>query len=294
MELFVHRLQLFVRGLKLLVRRLQLFVRGLKLLVRRFQLLNGRLEFLVGRLQLPFRAFELPLQRTVVGHIDEGQDRARDLTVLREQRRDLNVDDALDARRGRPLDTANCLWPALRVHAVDQRAKLQRSVRELEILERSAEVFERETEHRAGLPVGEYEGTALVDYELAELTHLETGVTEYPMAPVRQVPGMLERHEWHPVGPEWFPCLGEDAVLQRDRGEEGGPSEEHFRAPQEEKTGVIECEAELSQDSSLRLRVEIHQRVPAHEEVDPRDRRAVYQVVMTEDDRATEVLPKIE
>ena len=51
-----------------------------------------------------------------------------------------------------------------------------------------------------------------------------------------------------------------------------------------------EREVQPAEDLGLGLLVEVHQRVPAHQQVDPGDRRVLHQVVAAEDDRAAQVL----
>lgn len=45
---------------------------------------------------------------------------------------------------------------------------------------------------------------------------------------------------------------------------------------------VLQGEIEHVQDASLQIGVEVHQRVPANEQVEPTDRRVVRQIVATE------------
>ena len=88
--------------------------------------------------------------------------------------------------------------------------------------------------------------------------------------------------------------LGEDAVAQLDRREKVRVRQQHLRAPEKQKAVAavgmaIEREVEALQDVSLRLGVEVHQRVPAGEQIEPRDRRVLHQVVAAEDHRASQV-----
>jgi hypothetical protein len=46
-------------------------------------------------------------------------------------------------------------------------------------------------------------------------------------------------------------------------------TEEHLGLAEEQHTGVGQREVEPGQDSRLRLRGEVHQRVAAHEQIDP-------------------------
>ena len=55
---------------------------------------------------------------------------------------------------------------------------------------------------------------------------------------------------------------------------------------------VVEREVEASQDLRLRLGGEVHQRVAAHQQIDARDRRVLDEVVAAEDHAPTQVLAK--
>ena len=59
---------------------------------------------------------------------------------------------------------------------------------------------------------------------------------------------------------------------------------------QEQEAAVVQGEVEPVEDPGLGLGVEVHQGVAAGQQVDPRDRRVLDQVVAAEDHRAAEVL----
>src|SRR4029077_10889954 len=83
--------------------------------------------------------------------------------------------------------------------------------------------------------------------------------------------------------------LGEDAGFQVDGKEEVPLREQHLNLAQEEVAGLIQSEVEPSQNPRLRLKVEVHQRVATHEEIEPRDRRILEKVVTAEYHRPSEV-----
>jgi hypothetical protein len=68
----------------------------------------------------------------------------------------------------------------------------------------------------------------------------------------------------------------------------------HLGPAQHERAAVAQRVVEVPQDPALRLRVEVHQGVAAHEDVQPRDRRVRDQVVAPEDERPAQVLAERE
>jgi hypothetical protein len=62
---------------------------------------------------------------------------------------------------------------------------------------------------------------------------------------------------------------------------------------EEQHAGRGEREVEPREDPRLRLGVEVHQRVAAQQQVDPRDRGVLHQVVPPEDHRAAQVLAEM-
>jgi hypothetical protein len=59
--------------------------------------------------------------------------------------------------------------------------------------------------------------------------------------------------------------------------------EQHLGLAEEEVSRVGQREVESPDDIGLRFRVEIHQRVPGHQEVDPRYGRVSREIVPSED-----------
>src|SRR4051794_20628371 len=66
--------------------------------------------------------------------------------------------------------------------------------------------------------------------------------------------------------------------------------DEHLGLAEEQVAPRVQREVEAPQDARLRLRIEVHERVAARQEVDPRDRRVLGEVVAPEDHRPAQVL----
>ena len=86
--------------------------------------------------------------------------------------------------------------------------------------------------------------------------------------------------------------LAEDPPLEVDRDEQVPVGHHHLGLAEHQDAAVAQREVEVAEDVRLRLRVEVHQRVAAHEHVEPRDRRVVDEVVAAEDQRAPQVGPE--
>ncbi len=69
----------------------------------------------------------------------------------------------------------------------------------------------------------------------------------------------------------------------------GGVREEHLGPAEDRVTRRIEREVEPLDDPRLCLRVEVHQRVAAEEQVDPRNGRVLQQIVAAENHRPAQV-----
>src|SRR5262249_241876 len=150
LELLVHRLQLLVRRLELLVRRLQLLVRRLELLVRRLQLLDRRLELLVRGLELTPCPLELLLEPPLPRHLAAPAPHPPDLLARAVPRGDLDVECPLVADARVPADVPARDTPLRGTNLVEERPQLERPVRDLEVLERPADVPQLEAEQTAG------------------------------------------------------------------------------------------------------------------------------------------------
>ena len=75
-------------------------------------------------------------------------------------------------------------------------------------------------------------------------------------------------------------------------GEQVGAGHQRLRLAQEQEPAVVQGEVEVVEHAALGLGVEVHQGVPADEEVDPGDGRVLHQVVAAEDHRPSQVLPE--
>src|SRR6478752_3139288 len=65
---------------------------------------------------------------------------------------------------------------------------------------------------------------------------------------------------------------------------------EGFRPPEQQEPALIESKVQPRQHPSLRLRVEIHQRIAAGEQVDAGDRRVVNEIMPPEDHLPAQIL----
>ena len=82
----------------------------------------------------------------------------------------------------------------------------------------------------------------------------------------------------------------EDPVLEIERREVIAVGDQRLRFPEHEHARGTQREVQVAQDALLGLRVEVDQRVAAHQQVQARDRRVVDQVVAPEDQRSAHVL----
>ena len=64
---------------------------------------------------------------------------------------------------------------------------------------------------------------------------------------------------------------------------------QHLGLAEKEQTFVIQCKMKAGDDARLRFRVEVHQRVPADEQIEPRNRRILNEIEATEDHRAAKL-----
>jgi hypothetical protein len=79
-------------------------------------------------------------------------------------------------------------------------------------------------------------------------------------------------------------------VLEVDRGEQRAVREQALGLPEEQHAVLGEREVEARQDTALHLRGEVHERVAADQQVDPRDGGVLDEVVAAEDHRAAQLL----
>jgi hypothetical protein len=245
--------QLVVDRAQLLVGRLQLLVHRLQLFVRRLQLLGGRLQLLV-------RALELLLERLCLREVDEGDAGAAHIAALVEDRHGLHFQlDAL-ARTCGPRRIADQHRVARRIRFVDRRPQVDRPIRHLQILQQPPEVDGASLlVATAGIPLVRPGGR--VDGQQAIAQAAVRRALEDP-------PPEVHRPEAVAVRQQRFGLAEEDVAVLRHR------------------------EVEAGKDPGLGLDVEVHQRVAADQQIDPRDRRVLHQVVAAEDQRSPQIRAK--
>ena len=175
---------------------------------------------------------------------------------------------------------------------LDVAAQLDRAVGELEIVERAPDVARGHPEQLLGLPVGQGEHAVRGDHDLGHRSGLQCLVAQH-VQPVRlghgprlpelagRVAACAERRA--------TPC-GTSGASGR-RGANSVPWLSSISALPRNSIPV-EASAKWNrvEDAGLRLGVEVHQRVAAHEQVDPRDRGVLHEVVAPEDHRPAQVL----
>ena len=109
------------------------------------------------------------------------------------------------------------------------------------------------------------------------------------------LPAALERGRLHGRnGTEQqvsLPRSLEDAVPRLHGPEDRRPAHQRLRFSQEEIAVVTEGVVEPLQERLLRLAVEVDQQVPAHQDVQARDRRVLQHVVVTEDHHRADLPP---
>ena len=86
--------------------------------------------------------------------------------------------------------------------------------------------------------------------------------------------------------------LAKDPPLEIAGANSVAVGDQHLRLAEQQNPVVASAKWKRREDPRLRLGGEVHQRVAADQQVDPRDRRVLDQVVATEDDRAAQILAK--
>jgi hypothetical protein len=127
----------------------------------------------------------------------------------------------------------------------------------------------------------ELRGLVLVERDLAE-PRGRAGL-QYALLPLG-IPGQ------EPIDAVVHAHLHEHALLQLHRRERAHEVEQHLRLAEREEAALTQREVEPADNLTLRLVVEVHQRVAAEQQVDPRNRRVIEQVVAAEDHAAAQVL----
>ena len=291
-DLLVHRLELLVRRLELLVRRLELLVRRLELLVRRLQLLHCRLELLVGAPPPPCEPaplsscslrYRVMSWKLTVAPRSVPSFATRGLTMMSRKRVSLSVFHSTSrAVTGRRSACTSSNSDRSSMRAVRTASSSCRGLPTIGL---------REAEGQPRLARSRGPGPAHVDHDLRDRGLVEARVAEVAVdrqgkagrPSVQSSRTLLRGRE---PG-----ARREHAASEVDRDEETRPRDERLRLAEKEVAVVVEREVEVADDPPLRLGVEIHERVPADEQVDSRDRRVLDDVVAAEDHTATEVLP---
>ena len=83
--------------------------------------------------------------------------------------------------------------------------------------------------------------------------------------------------------------LDENAVLEIYGAEQVGVRKQHLRFSEKQQTVLVQREMKAGDDARLRLGVEVHQRVAADEQIEPRYRRIMNEIETTEDHRAAQL-----
>src|SRR5262245_7556981 len=173
-----------------------------------------------------------------------------------------------------PFDVAEADGVVRRVRLLDHGPQLDGPVRELEVLERAPEVALAEAEQRAGLHVRRREVAGRVDDELRDRRRLETRLTDSL--------GLRKRDNGRALALDHLPQLllhvladsaREDPLLQVEGNEEVRSREEGLGSTEEEVARRQQGEVEVQEDPPLDVRVEVHERVTARDEVDTGERR---------------------
>ena len=170
------------------------------------------------------------------------------------------------------------------MRAVERAADLGRAVRDLEILERTADVLRGDVELVPCGGIGRRQRARGIEEQLRDRLVLERQFAQAESWLIRAGAfASALRHQQQAVPAVRLGHGPEHPPLQIDRREGGGVGEEHLGPAEDRVTRRIEREVEPLDDPRLRLRVEVHQRVAAEEQVDPRDRRVLQQIVPAED-----------
>ena len=173
---------------------------------------------------------------------------------------------------------------------LDVAAQLERSVGDLEIVEGAPDVVRGHPEQLLGLPVGQGQHTVRGDHDLGHRSGQQCLVAQHVQpagsATDRGDPSSLSR-----VAACGSSC---DALRNirrfRSTGANSVPWLSSISAFPRNSIPAGASEVEAGEDAGLGLGVEVHQGVAAHEQVDPRDRGVLHEVVAPEDHRPAQVL----
>ena len=109
------------------------------------------------------------------------------------------------------------------------------------------------------------------------------------MIPTTGLLGSVAVDEAHSVPPVHLRNPPENAPPEIDRREQLRVAQHHFRPAEDQDALVGEREVKTRQNPALRLRIEVHQRIAAHQDAHARDRRILNQIVTAEDDRSPQI-----
>ena len=183
---------------------------------------------------------------------------------------------------------------ALHLGLLQIGAQFDRPVGHLQIAQQPADVAGREAEHGFGLLVDHRDGVVAGHHDLGDRAGAESQVAHGGQAGQIAVAVVhAPRPGRSAPAPSWDPAaLRKTAVLEVQRGEPVAVAQQHLGVPEEQHALRRQRKMQAAQHISLRLGVEVHQGVAAHQQVDPRDRRVLDQVVAAEDHRPAQVLVK--
>ncbi len=188
------------------------------------------------------------------------------------------------------LDAGDGDGPAVPEALIDRAAKVDRPGRELEVLEGAADVAGSNVQEPAGVLVGEGEIAKRVDHHVREGRCFGRQLIEANLpAGVIAVLGVRALRQDHQALAQGRPRnLPEHALLDIDRFEDRAMHEQHLRATEKQIAVVLEGVVEARKDAALGFSGEVHERVPADQEVQTGDGRVLHEVVPAEDQRAPE------
>ena len=169
-------------------------------------------------------------------------------------------------------------------------AELDRPVRQLEILDRAPDVAQRQPEQPARGVVRHHQRPVGVQHRLGRIAEVECSLTEGLGEGLRGAARGVPYDHVVALAAGSVQHLAEQPALQIDRREQVGVGDQHLGPAEQQDPLVVEREVESAEDLGLSLGREVHERVSAHEQVDPRDRRVLYEVVAAEDHAAAQVL----
>ncbi|CAG7000123.1 hypothetical protein PICSAR164_02743 [Mycobacterium avium subsp. paratuberculosis] len=192
-----------------------------------------------------------------------------------------------------PFDVLDARRAPLHLGLLQVGAQLDGTVGHLEIAQQPADVARREPEDRLGLLVDHRDGVLAGHHDLGHRAGPERQIA-HRCQPRQVGVAFVERARRVVVVQAAVAAdrLAEDPVLEAQRGEPVTVAEQHLGVPQKQRALRGKRKMQAPQHISLGLGVQIHQRVAAHQQVHPGDRRILDQVVAAEDHRPAQILVK--